>query len=455
VIDARRENELALARLLGISEEEASTRLEARVAVTHGGGVSELLASEIRALVERTLTVSNGEKADVEIIVGAEARGCAADQRFVSLNPNTVTVSSEGPSRVEPCHGLLRSLAACYAAGSAICHAIRRSEALCPEEPLNVSFEDLGVDNALLGNKIHLSDAALVGAGAIGNAFLWAIRHLDIDGELTIVDPKHVGAGNVNRCLYFDMDSIGKEKALELSTRARTDVPSLSLVDYFGTFDELVTSRGRVRRAIVAVDSRRARRSIQSSLPIEVLDASTTAADEVIVHAHRYPSAGACLACIYHHIPQEHARETHIADALGVAVTDVQNAVIDTKAADLIAAKYTNLNPPELVGIAYDSLFKALCGQQALESPSGQQVLAPFAFVSALAGALLAVELTRFDATRTTRENGSVYFATSPWRPPNRLFRRTRQRRADCTFCSRPESALAMKAVWGAELGIT
>ena len=49
-----------------------------------------------------------------------------------------------------------------------------------------------------------------------------------------------------------------------------------------------------------------------------------------------------------------------------------------------------------LIGKAFDSLFRELCAQQALLTPSGEQILAPFAFVSNLAGALLALELARF-----------------------------------------------------------
>jgi hypothetical protein len=45
-----------------------------------------------------------------------------------------------------------------------------------------------------------------------------------------------------------------------------------------------------------------------------------------------------------------------------------------------------------LIGDAYDSLFKPLCAQAALRSADQQQIFAPFAFVSALAGVLLAIE---------------------------------------------------------------
>ena len=65
--------------------------------------------------------------------------------------------------------------------------------------------------------------------------------------------------------------------------------------------------------------------------------------------------------------------------------------------------------------MAFDSLFKQLCAEQALLMPTGAQVLAPFAFVSNLAGALVALELARFDAGQLV-SNISNYLCLSPGR---------------------------------------
>ena len=53
--------------------------------------------------------------------------------------------------------------------------------------------------------------------------------------------------------------------------------------------------------------------------------------------------------------------------------------------------------------MAFDSRFRQLCSEQTLATPQGRQVLAPFAFVSAWAGLLMAIEMLRsFDATAAT-----------------------------------------------------
>jgi hypothetical protein len=138
-----------------------------------------------------------------------------------------------------------------------------------------------------------------------------------------------------NRCLYFDEGDVGGPKAARLCEKAQPDFSDLRLDPVEGTFAQLVKNRGRVRRAIVAADSRPARRSIQKDLPLEVLDASTTDVSEIIVHSHRQPTSGAWLACIYRHIPDEVARERDIANGLGVDLADVAGgALISDEAAN-------------------------------------------------------------------------------------------------------------------------
>jgi hypothetical protein len=91
------------------------------------------------------------------------------------------------------------------------------------------------------------------------------------------------------------------------------------------------------------------------------------------------------------------ARARSIALALGVTAEEIRRRILEPAAARLIIARYPDrgLTEESLVGEAYDSLFKSLCAQAALRSADQQQVFAPFAFVSALAGALLAIETVR------------------------------------------------------------
>ena len=142
------------------------------------------------------------------------------------------------------------------------------------------------------------------------------------------------------------------------------------------------------------------------------------------------------------------ARGRRIAEGIAVELSDViSDERIDARLAHIIAAKHKGLHEEALIGKAFESLFRELCGQQAPLIPTGEQILAPFAFVSNLAGALLALELARFDSGRRF-EDGKNYLFISPWSPPYSFVRRTRPRLPECGFCARPATPEALESVW-------
>jgi hypothetical protein len=99
-----------------------------------------------------------------------------------------------------------------------------------------------------------------------------------------------------------------------------------------------------------------------------------------------------------------------------VTIEDVREGVISPTAATIILARYPDhgLTAAALEGEAYESLFKALCAKAALRTEGGRQVFAPFAFVSALAGAVLAIETVRRVAGEAPSFN---LWKVSPWLP--------------------------------------
>jgi len=446
------ENERTLARLLGIGEEEASARLAQTVAITAGDGLAAPFAAELADQLGRTVTIAgDGAPSDIEVVIGTAPGREAPKRLFVTLDAESVSLSGTVPSRVAPgtiWHGVQIMIGACYAASVVLARIIDGIGHGSGRDPFVVRFDALGADPSVLQTPIDLRDTVLVGAGAVANGFLRAARHLNIRGELTIADPKLVGKGNPNRCLYFGDGDVDQPKAERLCANAQKDFDGLRLLPKVTTLAALVKERRRVRRAITTVDSRLVRPSVQKDLPLEVLDASTTDITEVIVHSHRQPNLDACLCCIYKHIPDEDARARDIASGLGVDLKDVTSGELITEAvAGKIAAKHSALNAASLIGMAFDSLFKRLCAEQALLSSTGAQVFAPFAFVSNLAGALLALELARFEAG-VRFEDGNNYLFASPWAPPHSRMRLHRPRELNCEFCGRPETRKVWASVW-------
>src|SRR5262249_13042666 len=156
----------------------------------------------------------------------------ARERLYLTIEADCVSVSRQPPqssaSAPADLHGVQRMMAACYAASVALSTLIEGIDQASPFDPFVIRFEALGGTRDVLATPICLSDTVLAGAGAVGNGFLRAARHLAISGELTIADPKVVGAGNPNRCLYFK-DGDADSKAETLSARAQPDFPELTL----------------------------------------------------------------------------------------------------------------------------------------------------------------------------------------------------------------------------------
>jgi hypothetical protein len=448
MITPLQENARMLAALLGVDEELAAERLSRAVFVTAPDSEPGLaLAREVTALLDRTVDIAEtAEQAQLELVIASAAPRTSLPRLHADIGADGLMVG-DTPVHCRPGapHALLIAIAACPLA-AAVLHRLVDSTALPSFNlPLDFRFEALGIPQGALEMGVTLDDAVLAGAGAVAHGFLRALRHIDVRGRLAIVDPKQIGSGNANRCLYLDPNDRGA-KAHILARRAAGDFAGLALDPFVGTFADYVRKAGTPpATAIVTVDSRRVRRSIQKELPGRVLDASTTDVRAVVVHSHRQPTAHACLACIYRHIPDEHARERSIAVGLGIELIDVQQGLISADAAARIKRAHPQIYTQEIEGKAYDTLFKQLCAEQALITPEGKQVLAPFAFVSNLAGGLLVVELLRSNMQRVETN----YWTVDPWGVPIARLRRLRPRVAECEFCSIPGVEAIVQDLWG------
>ncbi len=457
--EARHENATMLASILGLALPEADEALQFDVAVTASSDDHNAiaLANELVALLCRTVRAvalnAPSENAVIEVIIGnADPRG-RGKRLFVAMTADGFAIRPE-PSALKCDHvtGILNVLIACYVS-AAVMHGIfgERLPFSMPT-PLRVSFAELGVVKSDLEKPIDIGRAYLAGAGAVGNGFLWAARYLDLHGQLDIADDDRVSSGNLNRQIWFSRDDIDKPKAERLALRAQNWFPHLKLVPRHQRLQDLAEKSDGpwLERLLVGVDSRRARRKLQNEFPGEVFDASTTDIREVVVHHHKQVTAHACMSCIYEADAEETSREAHIAQHLGVSVAEVRQERISPTSASRIIERCPQLRSDEIVGVAYDTLFKQLCGANELKSIEGRRVVAPFAFVSILAGTLLA-----FEVVRRLSPNGSEikdnYWRASPWYPPLARRRICRPKQPKCEFCGDPILAAVNAQLWSAE----
>ena len=136
------------------------------------------------------------------------------------------------------------------------------------------------------------------------------------------------------------------------------------------------------------------------------------------------------MSCVYHQSPQEDAHERHVAATLGVSVAEVMETRISPTAARRICQRHREFTPLMLIGLAYDTLFKQLCSTAQLTNAEDRQVFTPFAFVSVLAGTLLAIEFVR----RVQRGHLGLFneWRISPWSNPVMRRRRILEKKPDC-----------------------
>jgi hypothetical protein len=458
---ARCENARTLAQLLGVEVESATRLLDVSVVVTFDpdDAAAALLGQQTTGLLRRTIReggpTAHEDSVAAEVVIGSASPRTAARTLWANSVPGRAVIGRDRPPAAEwaQLHPALSLVSACYVTSAVLKLATADAIPYPSPDPLILELDRLGLPGrGASARPIDICRSYLAGAGAVGNGFLWALQYFDVRGRLDIVDFDVVTAENLQRQVWFTEEDVGETKAERLAERAWRAFPGVQIVPRVCRLQDL-REKGPgpwLNRLIVGVDSPRARRALQDEIPGEVFDASTTGVSEIVLHHHKQPTEGACLSCIYAPGGAERAREREIARHFGVSIADVQKLQIDDQVARAIAARFPGqgLNPAALIGQSYDSLFKALCAQAALLSPEGAQVLAPFAFVSVLAGALLAVEFVR--RCGEPAQDHFNYWTVSPWHPFLVGRQRREAPRPTCPFCSVPELRATATKLWQA-----
>jgi hypothetical protein len=455
--EARQENAATLAAILGLGIESAAETLDLAITVTADPEcpVAQNVAQEVIELLSRTVKHVSTSVPDTdsaaELVIGPVPPRTSGTKIYVSVTVDQVVISTipQAPAYCEAIPPILALLAACYASAATLYHAIGGILPFELRDPLIFRFSELGVNTQSLARPIDIGHTYLAGAGAIGNGFIWAARHLNFSGRLEIVDDDTVSSGNLNRQIWFGRDDIGKAKVDQLKAKAQSSFPSLEIVPRRCRLQNLPEKSDGpwLRRLIVAVDSRRARRELQNEFPGEVFDASTTDIREIVLHYHRQPTTHACLSCIYDPDDEEFTREQHIAEHLGVTINEVRSERISCAAALAIVNRFPNALASEIEGMAYDSFFKRLCAEGQLGVIADKRTVAPFAFVSVLAGTLLALEVVRRLGDETNIRDFN-YWRLSPWFSPLGRRRVMRPKQPGCTFCGQLILNTVNTALW-------
>ncbi len=254
---------------------------------------------------------------------------------------------------------------------------------------------------------VLVEPAVLVGAGAIGNAVLWALARTDIEGVLHLVDDETIELGNLQRYVLAERSDERAEKVLvgarELGGALSPSPSPISWRAFISRSPETPS------RAILALDSARDRRLVQAALPRWIGNAWTQPGDlGVSVHPD-FGAEGACVACLY--LPDGPAlnRDQLVAGALRIPerVHEVRTLLHAGRPAspELLELIAQRLGQPIALLLPFaarpidDLYIEGICGGAVIPLGQGgetpRDLHVPLAHQSALAGVLLAAAFAR------------------------------------------------------------
>jgi hypothetical protein len=441
------QNALMLARLLGEDAPDQAFALlgvAIEISYDHEHVEQRMFAQELEAQLQRTIAtvhLNPRQLPCVELGVQGGATLCC-----VSLSRTRTIISTSPPlvDAFEAPDGPTRIISASYACAFVVARVVNRLDQLSTPDPFVVERSTLPPLNP--AKPIDVGECWLLGAGAVGCAILWALRDLPVTGRLNVVDPKRVTAGNLNRQVLFNESDVGRWKADAAVARAIALLPALELVPHVKTFQTAFAGRP-ISRVLVGLDSREVRQEVQRELPVEVFDASTTGALEVLFHYNHVSEQRACLECVYPTRTDKLAQSRHVAEGLGLTLDEVQAPFITGDVAEKLAASFPHLKANELMGRAISSVYRENCAAAVLRSSGGEQFLAPFAFVSILAGTLLAMHLVSRLQGMSAPYN---LWPVSAWASPLTHAQELRTQRDGC-FCTSTTYRRVADRRWGKE----
>ncbi len=380
-------------------------RLYPRIAIVPLDAQSEQKADGLVALaraINPAIAIENASGATRTVVVGS-----------TSLRTCTVYVGSDGwtalVSRDEPV-GVGRSanpfgaaLAACVGAGCLFADVFEDVVPRGPERSLRWRI----LDAAAFPSSVEFHDAFLVGVGAVGSSAAWSLAHVpQISGVLHVVDPERVELSNLQRYVIPADSDVGDLK-VDLAARALRST-ALDVRRHAHSWAAVVDGlQHRIGLVAVAVDSERARREVQASLPRYILNAWTQPGD-LGVSRHEFVGNDACLMCLYLPSGAVPSEDAQIAAAIGLpeALIEVRqrlhaNAPLDRAFLSRIAAA-RGVSTEGLIAFEGRQLrefyVEAVCGGVILRlggtgGTESRDAATPLAHQSAAAGVLLAAEL--------------------------------------------------------------
>ena len=265
---------------------------------------------------------------------------------------------------------------------------------------LKFSFLDnsLSDSNAELKETIDLPKILLVGAGAVGSGFLYAMSKIACKGTIMVLDDDDVTRTNLNRCLTFFVDDINRKKS-EIVQRLSNE--NLVISGEPIKFNDFNKERTEYPIVVSTVDNNEARDEIQHYLP-EIIFHGATGNNSAAVGVIKFLET-ACLCCIFE---SAKSHEEIIASETGIPFEKVKNTIQNKEKFSQEHFEYMKKNFgnnadkfEQFIGIPFDQVYKKeVCGKMEIKTKEGKKSPS-IPFVSFFSGLMLASELIKYSST--------------------------------------------------------
>ena len=260
------------------------------------------------------------------------------------------------------------------------------------------SFLDytLSSNNKNFPRKIAIEKTLLVGAGAVGSGFLYALSKIDnLQGDVIVLDHDTIDCTNLNRCLSYFVEDIGKPKT---SVCEKLSTNGLKISGHSIRYNDFQRHESEFPIVVSTVDNNDARFAIQHDLPKLIFHAATGGERSAVSVIKLLENA--CLCCIFNN---NATREERISNETGIPVDAVTKAI--KQKSSFTEEHYRSMCKKlrgeatqfqDSIGKPFEDVYqKEICGALSVETNEGNKT-ASIPFVSFFAGLCAASELIKY-----------------------------------------------------------
>lgn len=309
-------------------------------------------------------------------------------------------------------------------------------------------------DNPELPNEISIDEVTLIGAGAIGSAFIYVLQELNkVKGTLNVVDRDKYSETNLNRYVIANDTNVGNYKT-DIAESVLRHHDGLTVNKYNEVYDDYIKENNKIDTLISAVDKRVTRYNMQGALPKLIIDASTSGT-QVDVMRIDFGSGKACLGCIYKPDEFDISQYKHLSDLLGLDINRTRFLYDSSNGLEICDIEIIANHLEEgmeimkkYLGEPIDTLYQQeFCGSgRVVNRKSNQDVVAPISFISVLAGVFEASELIKDRYFPEYKINNT--FVLDTIRKPNQSLHISKEADHSCVYCSDSSFLKVYKKMW-------